>query len=165
MRIVPCSSFARLTLVATVWLCACGKAPVPATVPPADAAPAHSAPIPKTAAASAIARDARSADGTYIVRWLPVNGAIPEAEVFGIAIEIVRTDGSVLAKDAVVTVDAEMPHHGHGMNLVPTVSQLDPKGNCVAEGLLFHMPGRWVLAIDVEEGGVSERTQWYVDIE
>jgi hypothetical protein len=53
-------------------------------------------------------------------------------------------------------VDAQMPEHRHGMNYRPTVSARGP-GRYVAEGLLFHMPGRWQLVFDVERGGRTER--------
>lgn len=119
------------------------------------------------------AREGRSADGTYVVRWAPVGGAIPELDPFAVAIEVRRTDGARLAPDARVFVDAEMPHHGHGMNLVPEVVPA-PSGDPVADegaarflasGLLLHMTGKWVFAIDVEEAGLLERTQWHVEIE
>jgi len=105
-----------------------------------------------------------SADGTYTVRWEVVGGAIPDAEPFSIAFAVTRADGKPVAPDAQVFVDAEMPHHGHGMNFVPTVKR---KGGdtFVGEGLLFHMSGRWVLAIDIGEDGVRERVQWNVDVE
>ena len=53
-------------------------------------------------------------------------------------------------------VDALMPEHRHGMNYRPT---LDAKGDghYVAEGFLFHMPGRWQLSFDVERGGRRTR--------
>ena len=53
-------------------------------------------------------------------------------------------------------IDAVMPEHRHGMNYRPT---LDAKGNghYVAEGFLFHMPGRWQLSFDVERGGRRTR--------
>jgi hypothetical protein len=41
----------------------------------------------------------------------------------------------------------------------------DGAARFVANGLLLHMSGRWVLAVDVEEDGMLERTQWHVDIE
>lgn len=110
------------------------------------------------------AREGTSADGTYVVRWEPVDGVFPDAEPFDIRCEVRRADGKPLAKDASVFVDAEMPHHGHGMNLVPTVAPAGA-GKFLASGMLLHMPGKWVIAIDVEEGGIAERTQWYVDIE
>lgn len=111
------------------------------------------------------ARTATSADGTYRVAWEPIGGTIPDAEPFAIAVEVARVDGAPLVQDVVVLVDAEMPHHGHGMNLVPVVKPGPRPGTFVAEGLLLHMPGAWVVAIDVGEAGVSERTQWVLDVE
>jgi hypothetical protein len=53
-------------------------------------------------------------------------------------------------------VDAQMPEHRHGMNYRPTVASTGD-GRYVAEGLLFHMPGRWQLVFDVDRGGRTER--------
>jgi hypothetical protein len=53
-------------------------------------------------------------------------------------------------------VDATMPEHRHGMNYRATVAAKGG-GRYVAEGLLFHMPGRWQLLFDVEARGTSER--------
>jgi hypothetical protein len=49
-------------------------------------------------------------------------------------------------------VDATMPEHRHGMNYRPSVKALDA-GRWRAEGLLWHMAGRWELAFEVENGG------------
>jgi len=49
-----------------------------------------------------------------------------------------------------------MPEHRHGMNYRPTVAT-SGEGRYRAEGLLFHMPGRWQLLFDVERGGRTER--------
>ncbi len=111
------------------------------------------------------ARWARSADGTYIVLWEPVDGAIPESEPFAVAIGVARVDGRALADDAVVGFDAEMPHHGHGMNLVPVIERGAQAGAFTASGILLHMPGRWVIAVDVSEDGILERAQWDAEIE
>jgi len=43
---------------------------------------------------------------------------------------------------AAIAVDAWMPEHRHGMNYRPSVTALGG-GRFRAEGLLFHMPGRW----------------------
>jgi hypothetical protein len=58
-------------------------------------------------------------------------------------------------KPHAVRVDATMPEHRHGMNYRPSVV-LMPTGIYRAEGMLFHMPGRWDLAFDLVDG---ERTQ------
>jgi hypothetical protein len=56
----------------------------------------------------------------------------------------------------VLRVDADMPEHRHGMNYRARVSAA-ADGRYVAEGLLFHMPGRWRLLLDVERGAATER--------
>jgi hypothetical protein len=53
-------------------------------------------------------------------------------------------------------VDAHMPEHRHGMNYRPTVAATG-NGRYVAEGMMFHMPGRWRLVFDVELAGRTER--------
>jgi hypothetical protein len=53
-------------------------------------------------------------------------------------------------------VDALMPEHRHGMNYRARVTPAGG-GRYVAEGLMFHMPGRWQLLFDVERSGRTER--------
>lgn len=79
----------------------------------------------------------------------------PEAVEVGrhITVEVlVCADGPV----RVLGVDADMPEHRHGMNYRARVSPAG-EGRYVAQGLLFHMPGRWRLLIDVERAGRAER--------
>jgi hypothetical protein len=53
-------------------------------------------------------------------------------------------------------VDAQMPEHRHGMNYRPQISA-SGEGRYLAEGFLFHMPGRWQLVFDVDRDGQTER--------
>ena len=55
-----------------------------------------------------------------------------------------------------VRVDATMPEHRHGMNYRPTVTA-QGGGRYRAEGLMFHMAGRWELVFEVRAGGATER--------
>jgi len=48
-------------------------------------------------------------------------------------------------------VNASMPEHKHGMNYLPTVAARGP-GLYRAEGLMFHMPGRWELVFELRGG-------------
>lgn len=117
---------------------------------------------------SAKAVSADSADGTYVASWEPEGAALPDAEPFNMRFAVRRADGRAISPSARIAVDAEMPHHGHGMNLVPTVTRLGAWNGgdlLVASGMLLHMPGRWVLSLDIEEDGVLERTQWFIDVE
>ena len=58
--------------------------------------------------------------------------------------------------DAVLTVDAQMPEHRHGMNYRPSVVRLGP-GRWRADGLLLHMAGRWEFRFELRAGERVER--------
>jgi hypothetical protein len=60
-------------------------------------------------------------------------------------------------------VDATMPEHRHGMNYRPVVSARSAAYR--AEGMLFHMPGRWDVTFDVEGNGRSERLTAVLQVE
>jgi hypothetical protein len=55
-----------------------------------------------------------------------------------------------------VRIDAAMPEHRHGMNYRPGVTTVSP-GIYRAEGLLFHMPGRWDITFDLVAADRTER--------
>jgi len=53
-------------------------------------------------------------------------------------------------------VDAQMPEHRHGMNYAPKIAATGD-GRYSAEGLVFHMPGRWQLIFEARVDGSGER--------
>jgi hypothetical protein len=55
------------------------------------------------------------------------------------------------AAPVLLRVDAEMPLHRHGMNYRATV-QMQGDGRFVADGLMFHMPGRWRFVFEIDPG-------------
>jgi len=68
----------------------------------------------------------------------------------------------VCSKDAAVTidelrVDAHMPEHRHGMNYKASIKPHGTTGRYRAEGLMFHMPGKWEFLFDVRDGRGVER--------
>jgi cytochrome c peroxidase len=67
--------------------------------------------------------------------------APPIAVASHFALEIAACSRSGLAPRS-LKVDAHMPEHRHGMNYLPEVKALGP-GRWRAEGLMFHMPGKW----------------------
>ena len=108
----------------------------------------------------------------------PPGGFIPRARVESAGVAVIfRTvpatieigqhfsvEAVVCTEDAVpvlTRVDADMPEHRHGMNYRPTLAAKG-RGRYVAEGLLFHMPGRWQLFFDVEHAG--RRTRLTTDV-
>jgi hypothetical protein len=67
------------------------------------------------------------------------------------------------APDA-VRVDAWMPEHRHGMNYRPSIAA-QGGGRYRAEGLMFHMAGRWEFVFELRGGGATERLAHSVRIE
>ena len=53
-------------------------------------------------------------------------------------------------------VDASMPEHRHGMNYRPRIVALGG-GRFRAEGMMFHMSGRWQLEFGVQSAKGSSR--------
>jgi hypothetical protein len=80
--------------------------------------------------------------------WQVDGAPIAVGRHFAIRVQVCPAD-AVLAR-----VDATMPEHRHGMNYRPSVTRLGD-GRWRVEGLMFHMPGRWELRLDVQAGGTT----------
>ena len=107
----------------------------------------------------------RSNDGAWKVVYKVDDPGIRRGEPFDLdAWVFVADDASKPRADVSLAVDAAMPQHGHGMNRVPKIEKL-PDGGFRAEGLLFHMPGKWELYFDVARGPLVERAQVDVEVE
>ncbi len=78
---------------------------------------------------------------------------IEVGEPFALVVNVCTRRGGAAELRA---VDASMPEHRHGMNYRATIAAKG-EGRFRAEGLLFHMPGRWEINFDVAAGAESER--------
>lgn len=90
----------------------------------------------------------------YRLAWRARPSPIAVAEPFALEMSVCAKPGVPPAEG--VQVDATMPEHRHGMNYRPSVIE-GPDGRFLAEGMLFHMPGKWRLIFDVRAGGITER--------
>jgi hypothetical protein len=103
---------------------------------------------------------ARVEEGGVVIVYRTVPDTIVVGQHFSIdALVCADTGSPVLAR-----VDAQMPEHRHGMNYRPTVAP-SGTGRYVAQGLMFHMPGRWQLVFDVERAGQRMRLTSDVHLE
>jgi hypothetical protein len=91
-------------------------------------------------------------------RYELVFAAMPEpiaaGKHFSLDIAVCSRAGAEMPKT--LRVDATMPEHRHGMNYLPVVVSRGP-GRYRADGLMFHMPGRWDVYFDVVTSAGSER--------
>jgi hypothetical protein len=101
-----------------------------------------------------LAGAARAESARYTVAYRTRPDPLKVSQHFAIELAVCAKPGAS-APDS-VEVDARMPEHGHGMSYRARVRALG-EGRYRAEGLMFHMPGRWELVFDVRGGGSSEQ--------
>lgn len=92
--------------------------------------------------------------GRYTVAYAVAPDPVPMGTHFVVDFAVCARDGAPTPVE--VRIDATMPEHRHGMNYRPTVTTLAP-GVYRAEGMLFHMPGRWDITFDVVHGNRTDR--------
>lgn len=73
------------------------------------------------------------------------------------AVDLIVCSKDAAAKIDELRVDAHMPEHRHGMNYKASVKPQGEPGRYRAEGLMFHMPGRWEFLFDVRDNRGIER--------
>ena len=82
------------------------------------------------------------AAGPPQVNWRSEPAKIAVGQPFSLVLSLCPTRAKLLA------LDATMPEHRHGMNYRPTLVALGG-GRWRADGLLWHMSGRWELRFDL----------------
>lgn len=112
--------------------------------PSPPSTPAVRCPLPTLQAG-----EQRLGSGAVEVAWRADPATLAVGRPFAVEVRVCP------AAARVIRVDATMLEHRHGMNYRPSVKSLG-EGRWRAEGLLWHMSGRWELAIEVDNGG--ERT-------
>lgn len=85
--------------------------------------------------------------------WLPDPQPLPLGRHFALRLRLCSPQPW-----AVTRVDADMPAHRHGMNYRASLRGLS-SAEWRAEGLMFHMAGRWRLMIDVVHEGRQVRLE------
>lgn len=103
----------------------------------------------------------RAEDSRYTVAFRTQPSSLVVGQHFTVLFAV--CPGAGAATPASVRVDASMPAHKHGMNYRPTITRV-ANGTWRAEGLLFHMPGRWELAFDVVTGSGTQRIVHVLDV-
>lgn len=105
---------------------------------------------------------ADSPSGDYMVDIEPFAQPVPSNEIYGLELMIHTSEG-ISPQDLEVRVDAAMPHHGHGMSVVPRASRIDGEAGAFRiTGMMFHMPGSWELYVDISDGPYTERVTFHV---
>lgn len=114
--------------------------------------------------APSLQRGRPSDGGDFYVVYSPTPDPVPLNQLFRLELALFEgSDRSQPAADAEVLVRGWMPEHEHGMNLVPEVHPLGG-GRFSVEGMLFHMPGRWQLIVEVRRHGAAEHATFEIQV-
>ena len=89
-----------------------------------------------------------SDNGTFKVSYMVSTGEIPINQMHQWTLHVETADGQ-LVEDATISVDGDMPAHGHGLPTRPRVTQYLGDGNYLVEGMKFQMGGFWVMEFTV----------------
>jgi hypothetical protein len=87
--------------------------------------------------------------GDIRLAWQAQPPQLQVGQPFALLISVCPADTPLLG------VDARMPEHRHGMNYRPSVQSLGG-GRWRAEGLLWHMSGRWEMDLVVQTAAGRE---------
>jgi len=101
--------------------------------------------------------------GSFVVSYVTDPSPITTEDYFSVTATVYAAgDTSTPLLGAVVEMDADMPGHGHGMNVSPEVTD-NGDGTSTGSPFLFHMGGDWRLQLAVTADGVSEVAEMYID--
>jgi hypothetical protein len=103
---------------------------------------------------------ARSSDnGLFNVSYASANGTVPVNQMHQWTLHVETADGQ-LVENATITVDGDMPQHGHGLPTRPQVTEYLGDGNYRVEGLRFQMGGWWVMDFVITAEGQRDTVRF-----
>lgn len=103
----------------------------------------------------------RVENSAYVVAYRTQPAPVVVGQHFAVAFAVCAKRGAALPQS--VQVDAHMPAHKHGSNYRAAITRATD-GTYRAEGLMFHMPGRWDLTFDVAAGTTTQRLAHAVEV-
>jgi hypothetical protein len=90
-----------------------------------------------------------SAKKLFRVSYVSESVPIPIGRIITWKLRVEMADGRPV-KDAEITIQGDMPEHGHGLPTQPEVTKGIGDGDYIVQGLKFSMPGRWVITFIVK---------------
>jgi hypothetical protein len=103
-----------------------------------------------------------SDDKGFALVWRFVPAQPKIGEFFALEFAVCNRAGA--ATPETLRVDATMPAHRHGMNFQPKIAAIGPN-TYRAEGMMFHMPGKWQLVFEQRAPGGTARVATDIEIE
>ena len=100
-----------------------------------------------------------SNEGEYRASYEPRRGSIVINQIHAWTLHVTTPDGTPVT-DAAITVDGDMPQHGHGLPTRPQVTKNLGNGDYLIEGMKFQMGGWWVVDFTIDAGGKRDTVRF-----
>lgn len=94
-------------------------------------------------------------NGLYRVSYITPDAAPPINQLHVWTLRVETADGRPV-ENATITVDGDMPQHGHGLPTRPQVTQYLGNGEYLVEGVRFQMGGWWIVEFDITAAGETD---------
>jgi hypothetical protein len=98
-------------------------------------------------------------NGLYQVSYEPSQNPIPVNQLHTWTLTLSTATGEPL-DHAHISVDGDMPQHGHGLPTQPLVTEYLGDGSYLVEGVKFQMGGWWVMDFVVESGAGTDKVRF-----
>lgn len=100
-----------------------------------------------------------SAQGSFKASISSAVEPIPINMLHSWTLHVERPDGTPV-ENATITLQGDMPQHGHGLPTTPSVSTYLGQGDYLVDGMKFQMAGWWVVDFDINAGGTTDRVRF-----
>jgi hypothetical protein len=97
--------------------------------------------------------------GLYEVSYNAEVNPVPVNQMLTWTLHVENADGQAV-ENATISVDGDMPQHGHGLPTRPQVTRYLGNGDYLVEGLKFHMPGWWVMDFVITANGETDQVRF-----
>lgn len=98
-------------------------------------------------------------NGLYQISYKASRAPIPINQFHTWTLTLATPDGQPV-RNARITVDGDMPQHGHGLPTQPQVTKSLGGGKYLLEGVKFQMGGWWVVDLNVSAGSITDQVRF-----
>ena len=139
----------RLILLAAfitgITLACAGNAPTPEIAAGLETSPEKpTVPAPTPTPGLDFSKTRLSENGLFRVSYASSQNIVPVNQIHQWTLHVETADGQ-LVENATISVDGDMPEHGHGLPTRPQVTEYLGNGDYRVEGVKFQMGGWWVM--------------------
>jgi YtkA-like len=139
------------------------SSPSSAAPPAPTASPVRPTPAPSATPSPNVQEGVHSENGTFVGTWAS-DPRIPPINVVHEWVLHIETPGGDPVVGAAVSVNGDMPAHGHGMPTQPQVTADLGGGDYLVEGMSFQMGGFWIIDVTITAGGLTDRIHFDLDL-